>query len=184
MAALPSGSVREAAEGSEAWVDRQLRAGADDDLERRLARFPGLRVDPVDLARELDEKEVAVVRSIGRTRIFAAGEQIIETGESSRSFYVLNTGVAHVARKLPNRDDALLIAYLYPGNIFGEIAFLTGEPRTATIVAETDCIVQEFSLEDLGDERKDLPLINATLMKLAARRKLKNTRQELKGGAS
>jgi uncharacterized protein (DUF1800 family) len=44
--------------GARAWLEEQLAAGSDPDsdpeLERRLRAFPGLDVDPLELARELD----------------------------------------------------------------------------------------------------------------------------------
>jgi CRP-like cAMP-binding protein len=42
------------------------------------------------------------------------------------------------------------ISHLVPGNFVGEVAFLTGKPATATVIAETDVRTVSFSKEKLN----------------------------------
>src|SRR5207249_6390901 len=73
-----------------------------------------------------DEKE-AVARSAIKS-VFAPGELILRRGAPGDSMFVIYRGNVEV--RLPNRDgNAQQVAELKPGNFFGEMALLTGEPR-------------------------------------------------------
>jgi ATP-binding cassette subfamily B protein len=62
---------------------------------------------------------------------FAEGETILREGDRGGRMYVLTAGEAKVVK---GPDDAVL-AYLVPGDYFGERALLTDEPRYAGVVA-------------------------------------------------
>jgi CRP-like cAMP-binding protein len=66
-----------------------------------------------------------------------------------------------------------VLAWLRSGSVFGEMSFLTGEPRSAAIKAESDCIVQEFLPEFVGLAEGESGMARA-LAKLATRRGVKN----------
>ena len=77
-----------------------------------------------------------------------AGNTIIEEGEIDDSFYILISGDVLVRKG--DRD----VAVLEKGQCFGEMAYLTGEARTASIIAKSDCILLKFSatlLEKLSE---------------------------------
>ena len=57
---------------------------------------------------------------------------IVCEGEIETSFYVITKGGVEVCK-----NDAVL-GRMYQGDCFGEIAFITQEPRMASIVARTD----------------------------------------------
>ncbi len=63
---------------------------------------------------------------------FGPGEVIFREGDPGRHVYVIRTGNVEV---LANRPDGSqhVIAHLYPGDHFGELALLRDAPRTATI---------------------------------------------------
>ena len=78
-------------------------------------------------------------------------------GDPGREFMIIAEGTAAVKR------NARKIATLGPGDFFGELAVLAGVPRTATVIAETDMVVeamnrQEFS--SLLDERNAFRMEN------------------------
>lgn len=50
-----------------------------------------------------------------------------------------------------------VVKTLWPGEIFWEIALVTNEPRTATVKAKTDLIVQKINQELLHKILKDFP---------------------------
>ncbi|MDX2091697.1 MAG: cyclic nucleotide-binding domain-containing protein [Kofleriaceae bacterium] len=63
------------------------------------------------------------------------GDRVIREGERGDTVFVLTDGVAEVLRG----GSELPVAVLGPGDSFGELAFLTGEPRSASVVARTSC---------------------------------------------
>ena len=67
------------------------------------------------------------------------GKVVVAEGEIDDSFYVLLSGKA-VVQKNGNR-----IATIGRGECFGEMAFLSGQARTASVVAETDCNLIKIS---------------------------------------
>ena len=88
---------------------------------------------------------------------FAAGERIIEEGSAGDSFFIIDRGEVEVVKSVGGAPRAL--ARLMEGQFFGEMALLTGETRTATIVAATDADV--FSLDKAGFQ--EILLTNPTI---------------------
>lgn len=67
------------------------------------------------------------------------GNVMVTEGDIDDSFFIILSGRAVVQR---NGKD---IASIKRGECFGEMAFLTGESRTATVVADTECILMKIS---------------------------------------
>lgn len=63
--------------------------------------------------------------------VFDEGERIIGEGELSNEFYILITGQAAVLKEGTNKP----IAIVKRGDFLGEVAFLTGRPRTVSVLA-------------------------------------------------
>ncbi len=69
------------------------------------------------------------------TRAFKSGDVIFKTGDAGNEFFVVRAG--KVAVRVGNRT----LQVLEEGEIFGEMALADAEPRSATIIAEGDCVV-------------------------------------------
>ena len=81
-------------------------------------------------------------------RTYSAGEVIVREGEPGRSLFLIENGVVEVLTRDPAGKDVVL-AQLGPGEFFGEVAVLTGRPRTATIVATNVVTAIEIARDDL-----------------------------------
>lgn len=66
------------------------------------------------------------------TRRFSAGEVIIEYGEAERALYIVVDGWLRIS--VPGKGPSGTVA---PHSVIGELAFLDGRPRSATIEGET-----------------------------------------------
>jgi CRP-like cAMP-binding protein len=66
------------------------------------------------------------------------------------------------------------VATLNAGDCFGEMSLLTGERRTATVRAESDCYVMEISKPVMAEVIRDSPDCLERLSELLAKRKLEN----------
>ena len=64
------------------------------------------------------------------------GTTIIRQGDPGEKFYIIRSGAAIVHREAAGARN--LVAVLKEGEFFGEAALITGEPRNATVVADTD----------------------------------------------
>jgi len=97
----------------------------------------------VDLFAALDEeqrREIAVATS---ARVYGDGEAIVKEGQPGDSMFVVASGRAAVVLE-PDRRE---VATIDRGGYFGEMSLLTGEPRTATVVARGDTLVLEIDAD-------------------------------------
>ncbi|MBN2058939.1 MAG: protein kinase [Deltaproteobacteria bacterium] len=81
------------------------------------------------------------------------GTVILTEGDIDDSFYIILSGKA-VVRK--NDKD---IASIGRGECFGEMAYLSGESRTATVAADTDCILLKISAVLLDKSSEEIQLL-------------------------
>jgi len=77
-----------------------------------------------------DERE-RVADEQNSFHIAREGEFIIRQGTQERAFYLLLSGSCEI--RVDGQD--LVVALLEPGDVFGEIGFLSEQPRTSHIVA-------------------------------------------------
>lgn len=92
------------------------------------------RLLSMPLFSDLSEDELlAVVRGL-RVHTFGAGEVIVTEREPGQSLFVLTSGSVKVFVRSPAGRN-YPVAQLREGDFFGEIASLSGRPRSATVVA-------------------------------------------------
>ena len=65
-------------------------------------------------------------------RAFGAGETIFKQGEPRTFMFVVNEGEVEI------RIGSRIVEIVGPGGIFGEMAMIDGNPRTATAIARAD----------------------------------------------
>jgi cAMP-dependent protein kinase regulator len=97
-------------------------------------------------------------------RSFARGEAIVREGEKGASWFLIEEGEVDVQTTDPAGHD-LILARLGPGEFFGEVAVLTGRPRTATIVARDEVTVIEISRQDLDNIAATHPEVRSVLQR-------------------
>jgi serine/threonine-protein kinase len=81
------------------------------------------------------------------------GDAIVAEGEIDDSFFVLLSGKAVVQKNNKN------IAVISRGECFGEMAYLSGQARAATVVAKTDSILMEISATLLDRSPESVQLL-------------------------
>lgn len=90
----------------------------------------------VELFRDLSTEDLqSLSRSLQRAP-FARGEVLTRTGSTAHHLYVIRRG--QVSVRVGEADLQTEVAQLSAGNFFGEMSLLTGEPRSATVVALDD----------------------------------------------
>jgi small-conductance mechanosensitive channel/CRP-like cAMP-binding protein len=127
----------------------------------------------VSLLQPLSDAERAKLAQDGIHHWFSPGDKIITEDEPGESMFIILAGMVLVQRTLTN-GQVLDLARLGTYDYFGEMSLLTGEARSASVVAYTECNVLEVpkhSLEPMFAQRSELAVEIATLM---AERKLKS----------
>ena len=109
-------------------------------------RAGGLLADPLSRLRAHGSAAAGCLAECSRpaqaSRTAAARERVIrELDPDSRNCYVLADGVARVVRQ------GRCLAVLEPGELFGEDALITSEPRNASVVMETDGLIMSLDAE-------------------------------------
>ncbi len=111
-------------------------------LLRDATVFAALRHETVDLL--LDRAEPMTVR---------AGESLLREGEPGGDLYVIRSGRVEVFRERQREGDRrrlrVTLAELGPGDCLGETSLLGTLPRTASVVALTDCALSRFRNAEL-----------------------------------
>ena len=103
---------------------------------------------------------------------FGRSENVIKEGAEGDSMFVLLRGAARVW--VSKNGSSIPVATLSAGDCFGEMSLLTGESRTATVQAESDCYVLEIGKPAMAEVIRDSPDCLERLSELLARRKLEN----------
>lgn len=106
-------------------------------------------------------------------RRFARGDVLTREGSSSDELFVVVAGEVSVSR-LDRNGKTVRLRTLRTGSILGEIGFLTGEVRSATVTAESDvevCALSAHEHDRLRREQPDLivELYDRVLRSTAAR---------------
>ncbi|MCL4808767.1 MAG: cyclic nucleotide-binding domain-containing protein [Thermoanaerobaculia bacterium] len=96
---------------------------------------------------DMTSEEIAGFITSTDRRTFAEGDVVLEHGSQGRSLFIVTRGLLRVEAPAAGGGGTLRMGVLTTGDVFGEVAFLTGRPRTATVIAETGAECLEISSE-------------------------------------
>ncbi len=91
----------------------------------------------------LSEKARETVAVFASETSVSAGKRLVHEGDYSYELIVIESGTADVLK------DGQVIASLGPGDVFGEMGMLTGEKRSADVVATSNMHLITLSKWDL-----------------------------------
>jgi small-conductance mechanosensitive channel/CRP-like cAMP-binding protein len=92
----------------------------------------------VDFLAALPATELEKLSRSAEAHLYAEGEVIVRKGDTADDMYIVRTGQVSVMMTNGNGAQKREVAKLGAGKFFGEMALMTGEPRTADVVAKTD----------------------------------------------
>jgi CRP-like cAMP-binding protein len=157
-------------------VQRSLRRSIEA-LERTLFR-PNVANEQAETVLQhiervtgLSLEALRALRGVGVRYPVAARTVLFSAGERGDALYFIVQGSLVV---LERDDDGqeLIIDQLGPGFMVGEMAVLTGRPRTATVRAATDAVLVRLTRADLDTILKAEPRIEEALWRFMGRRVL------------
>jgi CRP-like cAMP-binding protein len=124
---------------------------------------------PADLARF--SSVFAALDEAGRKRLLAraskrscqAGEVIFREGDTGTDFFVVVRGRVQVSGD--DLGNSVTLATLTPGQFFGEVPVLSGQPRQATVTALEGAELLSFPAAAVNDALQQAPEARAALQR-------------------
>jgi len=143
------------------------------------ASFPDRKkiISGVELFSHLTEKDIEHLASKMSYQKIKSGETIVKSGDEGNSMYILVEGVADVL--VLQEEKMVKISQLSPGQFFGEMSLLTGESRSADVVATTDVVVYQLQSDHFYNIFNDHPDVVEKISEILVERKYQNA-QKLK----
>ncbi|PKO87151.1 MAG: hypothetical protein CVU18_11695 [Betaproteobacteria bacterium HGW-Betaproteobacteria-12] len=123
----------------------------------------------VPLFSGLSESELEKLSKVCGRRRVERGAFVVRAAEMTDSLYILLTGRA----KVTNTDEEgreIILAWLGPGEFFGEMGLIDGSPRSANVVASEACELLLLSKEAFQRCLQDNFLVAQKLMQILVRR--------------
>jgi|Deesub1362A_J573_1020465.scaffolds.fasta_scaffold01248_3 CRP-like cAMP-binding protein len=149
------------------------KEGREPSTEREASLRPSRRVlealSRVPLFQSMDE---ALLRRVGancRLVVYKKGSTIVQEGERDRSMYIILDGKVQVSIRIPSGSEVPL-AVLSANDFFGEISFLTGDPRSATVKAMEETLVAKLTREAMEEILASHPSLREMLEEFRLRR--------------
>jgi small-conductance mechanosensitive channel/CRP-like cAMP-binding protein len=129
-------------------------------------------VDGIDLFRSLTPDERNFLADHLKYAPFAAGETITKQGAVAHWLYILCAGKVEIRRVSEDGSMVKVVATIEAPNFFGEMGLMTGEPRTADVVAITDVECYRLDKEGLQRILEERPEVAEQFSKTLAKRRV------------
>ncbi|CAH0313851.1 mechanosensitive ion channel family protein [Roseomonas sp. CECT 9278] len=137
------------------------------------AASPARLLGSIDLFRPFTGEEVDSLAASMAEVPLTPGEAVMRRGEQGDSLFLLAEGVLEV--RIAGADGSeVAVDRLHPGAVFGEMSLLTGQPRSATIVALTDALAFRLTREAIDPVLRARPALLEGLTAIMAARQARN----------
>jgi CRP/FNR family transcriptional regulator, cyclic AMP receptor protein len=131
----------------------------------------------VPLFSELSRDELERISRVSVARSFPAGVRVFHEGDHSDACYLVRKGDLRVTREHSD-GRAIALATLGPGDLFGELAMLDGEARSASVETLTDSELLALPAADVRRLLADHPEISVKLI-AALTKRLRETNERV-----
>jgi small-conductance mechanosensitive channel/CRP-like cAMP-binding protein len=160
---------------------RTVSADLEEQERKKQQRKVLVALGGVPFLEPLSEKELETLAARLKTEFYARGERIITQGDPGASFYIIASGSVDVQVKKSSSAAATTVATLRPYDYFGERSLMTGEKRSATVIANEDAelyVIDKAIFKNIISANENL--IEAIGKVLAERKEeLEETRKEM-----
>jgi CRP-like cAMP-binding protein/anti-anti-sigma regulatory factor len=94
----------------------------------------------LDVFAGMGEEELATLSAMLTRQVYRKGDIVFRQGDTSRELYIIAKGSASARLRLPGNGRETRLITFAAGTVFGEIALLDREARSATIEADDDLV--------------------------------------------
>lgn len=131
----------------------------------------------VEIFSSLSDNEIREIAKTLNVLEFNPGEKIVQKGDLGISMFVIFEGFVNILADIHNSGQEIKIDSLTTGEFFGEMSLLTGELRSATVIAHIPTTIFEISKNVLSPIIESRPHIATNIGKLISCRQIKNAIQ-------
>ena len=128
---------------------------------------------------DLDAEELADVSESCTPRKYPKNSMIILEEEFGDIVFIIIKGTVKITR-VNDEGKEVILSLLGPGEIFGEMAILDGEPRSADAIALEDCILFKIKQRDFSQVLSSQTEVMKGIIQILTKR-LRETTQKLYG---
>lgn len=123
-----------------------------------------------ELFRALEDGDLEKLSTKLRERVYPPNTAIVREGASGDAMFIIKNGQVEVKKREQNLGVDLTIATLGMGACFGEMALLTGKPRSATVIAIAATELFVLEKKDFDALLLEHPSISISINKIVAER--------------
>ena len=120
------------------------------------------------LFRQLDPARLRLVALAGRVQVLRARERLWERGEAGDHVYIVLAGSVDVL--VPSDGGEVSVAVIGSGEIVGEMAVLTGNPRSMAIAAREDSRLFRLEGDTVLGLLREFPELSLEVIRILADR--------------
>ncbi|HEX4341948.1 MAG TPA: ATP-binding protein [Verrucomicrobiae bacterium] len=120
-------------------------------------------LETVSLFRHLGERDLAALRHIVREKHFSATQEIFHEGATGDGMYAVKSGLVEISTG--NAPKRVPLSEVKEGEIFGEMAVVENQPRSANAVAACDTVVWFIPRADLLQLLDKSPALSLSLLR-------------------
>lgn len=118
---------------------------------------------------QLVPAELEKIAALLRRRRYRAGEPVFREGDPGTALYVVDTGEIRILLGGADGKEVVL-SLLGPGEFFGELALLDGEPRSADAVATVATELLVLPRDDFLRLLREVPAVAVNMLAALSRR--------------
>lgn len=135
-------------------------------------QFPGI-------ASNTDEQELSKLLAAFSLRVVPKNSIILKEGEHSSSLHLIWRGV--LSAYIDNEGETVELGRINAGQWVGEVSILDPGPTTASVIAETDCILLTLTEESFRILDQQYPTITTKILRMLSTQLIKriNTTNKL-----
>lgn len=119
---------------------------------------------------ELSPAQAEKLAALLRRRRYRAGEPVFREGDPGTALYVVETGEVKIVLGGGSEGKEVVLSLLGPGEFFGELALLDGEPRSADAVTTHPAELLVLPREDFLRFLREVPAVAVNMLSALSRR--------------
>jgi len=123
----------------------------------------------IPLFRNLADEDLVALAGLLRERRYGRGTIIMSQGDPGDALFLIGEGQVKVAVFAEDGREVIL-SVLADGGVFGEMALLDDEPRSAHVIAMSDATLLQLRREDFQARLKSSPELGIALLGELSRR--------------